>query len=215
MQKFYLNRVLLESFPYRQSLSKHLNNSMVIQTTMRSKEDDVLEPFFNSSRQWHFDELLKAAKVSRSQLSQWLRKFTAAEIIKRVKPKGKMPYYLQNFDNPEYQQRKRLFALKKLTESGLLGHLASLQDAKVIILFGSFASYDWHEGSDIDIFIYGNDKDFEHGKYELKLKKEIQVHTAKNKEDLKKIDRMLPYIIAGDFIKGSIENLGVEVHGKV
>ena len=108
-----------------------------------------------------------------------------------------------------------MFCLKKLTESGLLEHLASLTDAKVIILFGSLSSYDWHENSDIDIFIYGNDEKFEQGKYELKLKRDIQVHAAKNKKDLKRLDKMLPYIIAGDFIKGSIENLGVEVHAKV
>jgi len=185
------------------------------QTNMRSKEDAVLEPFFNSSKHWHFDELLKATRISRSQLSQWLKKIVGECIIKRVKPKGKMPYYVQNFECPAYQNRKKLFALRKLIESGLLDHLASIPDAKVIILFGSFARYDWYEGSDIDLFIYGNDENFEQGKYELKLKREIQVHTAKNKKDLKKLDRMLPYIITGDFIKGSIEDLGVEVHAKV
>ena|SRR3989338_29574 len=188
---------------------------MDIQTNMRSKEEAVLEPFFNSPKHWHFDELLKVTKVSRSQLSQWLKKFAAEVLIKRVKHKGKMPYYVQNFDSAAFQQRKKLFGLKKLTESGLLEHLASLTDAKVIILFGSLSSYDWHENSDIDIFIYGNDEKFEQGKYELKLKRDIQVHAAKNKKDLKRLDKMLPYIIAGDFIKGSIENLGVEVHAKV
>ena len=183
-------------------------------TNMQSKEEVVLEPFFNSSKHWHFDELLKATKISRSQLSQWLKKFVAERLIKRVKPKGKMPYYLQNFESPAYQHRKKLFALRKLTESGLLEHLASLPDAKVIILFGSFTRSDWYEGSDIDIFIYGNDKNFEQGKYELNLKRDIQVHTAKNKQDLKKINKMLPYIITGDFIKGSIEDLGVEINAK-
>lgn len=188
---------------------------MDIQTNMRSKEDIVSEPFFNSPKQWHFDELLKATKISRSQLSRWLKIFTADGEIKRVKPKGKMPYYVQNFESPSFQHRKRLFALKKLTESGLLDHLASLPDAKVIIVFGSFARYDWYEGSDIDIFIYGNYENFEQGKYELKLKRDIQVHIAKNKKDLEKMDKMLPYIITGDFIKGSIADLGVEVHAKV
>jgi predicted nucleotidyltransferase len=184
-------------------------------TNMRSKEEVVLEPFFNSSKHWHFDELVNEVDISRSQLSQWLKKFVDQGVLIRIKPKGKMPYYTQNFENPDFQLRKKLFALRQLTESGLLSHLASLKDARVVILFGSFASYDWYNGSDIDIFIYGNDEKFEQGKYELNLKREIQLHTAKTKKDLNRMDKILPYIITGNFIKGSIEDLGVEVHAKV
>lgn len=182
---------------------------------MRSKEEIVLEPFFNSSKHWHFDELLKRTKISRSQLSQWLKKFIVEGIIKRVKPRREMPYYVQVFENPSFQNKKKLFALKQSTESGLLNHLASLAEAKVVIVFGSFTRSDWYEGSDIDIFIYGSDEKFEQGKYELKLKRDIQLHTARNKKDLKKMNKMLPYIVTGNFIKGSIEDLGVKVYAKV
>ena len=126
-----------------------------------------------------------------------------------------MPYYVHDFYNPKFDIRKKLYARQILASSGLLDHLASLKKAKVIILFGSFSSYDWYKNSDIDIFIYGSDEKFEQGKYELKLKRDIQIHAAKNKKDLKRLDTMLPYIIVGDFIKGSIEDLGVEVHAKV
>lgn len=182
---------------------------------MNSKEEEVLEPFFNSARYWHFDELLKTAGISRSQLSLWLKKFEKEGIIKRVKPKGRMPYYMHNFDNADFRNKKKLFALKKLNDSGLLNHLASLSKASVVILFGSFSRSDWYKDSDIDIFIYGDDSDFEQGRYELKLNRDIQVHNSKNKKDLKKINKMLPYIISGDFIKGSIQDLGVEINAKI
>ncbi|MFH1849346.1 MAG: nucleotidyltransferase domain-containing protein [archaeon] len=107
--------------------------------------------------------------------------------------------------------KKRLFGLKKLTESGLFDHLVSLAGAKVIILFGSFARSDWYRQSDIDIFIYGDDDNFEQGKYELKLNREIQVHNARNRSDLKKMANLLPHIISGIFIKGSISDLGVTI----
>ena len=188
---------------------------MDIQTNMNSKEEEVLEPFFNSARYWHFDELLKTAGISRSQLSLWLKKFEKEGIIKRVKPKGRMPYYMHNFDNADFRNKKKLFALKKLNDSGLLNHLASLSKASVVILFGSFSRSDWYKDSDIDIFIYGDDSDFEQGRYELKLNRDIQVHNSKNKKDLKKINKMLPYIISGDFIKGSIQDLGVEINAKI
>lgn len=188
---------------------------MDIQTKMESKEEQVLEPFLNSSKHWHFDELLEKANISRSQLVQWLKKFQKEGIIKRVKPKGKMPYYVHNYNNLSFRNKKRLFALKKLTNSGLLDHLYNLEGANVVILFGSFSRSDWYDNSDIDIFIYGNDDEFKQGEYELKLDREIQVHNAKNKKDLKRMYKMLPYIISGDFIKGSIQDLGVEINAKI
>lgn len=182
---------------------------------MKSKKEDVLELFYSSSKHWHFEEILKKVGISRSQLAQWLGKFEKEGIIKRVKPRGKMPYYVQNFDSLEFHQRKRLFTLKLLAESGLLKHLASLKEAKVVILFGSFSRSDWYDDSDIDVFIYGDDSGFEAGKFSVKLKRDIQVHMAKDRKDLKRIDKMIPYILMGDFIKGSIEDLGVEVHAQV
>ena len=178
---------------------------------MKSKEESVLELFFNSSKHWHFEEILEKNDISRPQLARWLKKFEDGGIIKRVKQKGKMPYYVHDFHNPKFDVRKRLYAQQKLASSGLLEHLASLKKAKAVILFGSFSRSDWHKGSDIDIFIYGSDEDFEQGRFELRLKRDIQVHRARNARELKKIERMLPYILSGDFIKGSVQELGVEV----
>lgn len=182
---------------------------------MRSKEESVLEPFFNSSKHWHFEELHKKAGISKPQLSFWLKKFVKEGLIKRIKPKYKMPYYIQNFENPSFQNKKRFFGLKKLDESGLLDHLCTIKGAKVVIIFGSFSRYDWYEKSDIDIFIYGPDDEFEQGKYELKLNRDIQVHNAKNRKDLKRMSNLLPYIISGNFILGSIQDLGVDISAKV
>ncbi len=181
---------------------------------MESKEEQVLELFFNSSRHWHFDELLEKARISRPQLSIWLKKLEKQNLIKRAKPRGKMPYYVNVSDNPRFRHLKRLFALKQITQSGLLDHLSSLEEAKVVVIFGSFSRSDWHEGSDIDIFIYGKDDGFQQGKFETMLNRDIQVHHAAGRKDLKKIDKMLPYIIFGDFVKGSIDDLGVDINAK-
>lgn len=187
---------------------------MVMITKMKSKENDILELFFNSSKHWHFEEILEKVKIGRPQLARWLKVFQKEGIIKRVKKKGKMPYYVHDFHNPKFDIRKKLYAQQKLASSGLLDHLASLKKAKVVILFGSFSRSDWYKDSDIDIFVYGNDEDFEQGKYELKLHRDIQVHTAKNISELKKMYKMLPYILSGHFVKGYMQELGVEVHAK-
>jgi predicted nucleotidyltransferase len=181
---------------------------------MKSKENYVLELFFNSSRHWQFGELMEKAGISRRQLLNWLNKFEKDGLIRKVKEPGRHPYYVHNFPDPRFLNRKKLYALKNLTESGLLDHLVNLQDAKVVILFGSFSRADWYEHSDIDVFIYGKDVEFEQGRFEKILKREIQVFNARNKKELKHLDKMLPAIISGDFIKGNFHDLGVDVYAK-
>ena len=182
---------------------------------MKSKEEQVLEQFFNTPKHWHFDELQKKADISKPQLSFWLKYFEKQDLIKKIKTKGKMPYYVENLENPDFKNLKKLSGFKKLNESGLLSHLYSLKEAKVVVIFGSFSRSDWYDDSDIDLFIYGKDDDFEQGKYELKLNREIQVFNAKNSKDLKKINHLLPYIFEGNFIKGSIQDMGVKIDAKI
>ncbi|MFH1211874.1 MAG: nucleotidyltransferase domain-containing protein [Candidatus Woesearchaeota archaeon] len=181
---------------------------------MKSKEKEILELIFNSTKQWHFTELLEAVKIGRPQLARWLALLEKEKIIKRIKRKGKMPYYVHNFEAPEFKIRKKMHAYEKLYKSGLLGHLASLKGAKTVILFGSFSREDWYADSDIDLFIYGSDSGLKKAFFESKLGRAIQVHSAKNNKDIQKISKLLPYIISGNFIKGSVADLGVEINAK-
>lgn len=176
---------------------------------MTSKEEKVLELFFNeSSKHWHFEQILKAAKVSRSNAVKWLSKLERKGIILRTKPKGKMPYYIGNVHNPAYQNRKKIYALTKLHQSGFLDHLTSLPNTKVIILFGSFSRWDWYKESDIDLFIYGNDDKLDIARYETALNREIQLFTIKNKKELRKFSPgLLRNIINGYRVKGKPSEL--------
>src|SRR3989338_2890920 len=95
-----------------------------------------------------------------------------------------MPYYTANYVRPEYKSREKLYALKKLHDSGFLSHLLSLPHAKAIILFGSFMHSDWYSKSDIDLFILGNASGLRIVPYEMKLKRDIQVfHCPTPKEN--------------------------------
>jgi len=177
---------------------------------MESKEESVLELFFNSSKHWHFEELLKESKLSRGRLNIWLKKFEKEGIIKRIKENSKMPYYIGDFDSASYKSRKRLFALEQFYESGFLNHLQTL-NAKSIIIFGSFSRSDWYKESDIDIFIFGDDNEFEQGKYETKLKRDIQVFSAKNEKDLNKMgNKLLKNILTGYLVKGNLDFVEVK-----
>jgi len=96
-----------------------------------SKEERILELFFNeATKHWHFYDIVKTAKVSEVVANKWLKKYCSEKLIKRIKHRGKMPYYIASWDNPQYHNNKKLFALNKLYESGLVYKLQSLKKAK-------------------------------------------------------------------------------------
>lgn len=187
----------------------------IIDTIMRSKEDNMLKLFFNSpTKEWHFEEILKQANITRSKGAGWLKVFLRQGLVKKVKEKGKMPHYIGNYESPAFKAQKKVYALQQLEKSGFLAHLISLEKAKTVIIFGSMARSDWYDASDIDIFIYGDDAELEMGKYELKLNREIQLFTAKNKKALNKLGPgLLKNIAAGYFVKGSLDFLEVKING--
>ncbi|VVB81220.1 Nucleotidyltransferase domain protein [uncultured archaeon] len=175
------------------------------------KEDVLLKVIFNEpSRHWHFEELLKAAKISRPQAAQWLKKFVAEGLVKRVKPEGKMPYYLGDHEDPRYQARKRLFALETLEKQGFLSHLAGLPKARAVILFGSMARWDWYKNSDIDVFIYGDPEGFKRDEFWAKLGREIETFICKDAQDLKRFPKgLLRNILEGYLVKGTLDFIKV------
>jgi len=174
---------------------------------MKSKENKMISLFFNSpTREWHFEEILQEVKIARSKAANWLKKLKKDGIIRKVKEKGKMPYYTSNYDSPSYKNKKKIFALNRLYESGLLNHLTGLKKAKTIIVFGSFSRWDWHKDSDIDIFIYGNPEGLRTAKYEQSLHHDIQLFICQNKKELKRLGQgLMKNIIQGSIIKGNLD----------
>ena len=181
---------------------------------MKSKEESVIELFFeNPAREWHFEEIVNEVKIARSKANNWLRKLIRGRLIKRIKGKGKMPYYVSNYGSSEYRIRKRLFGFEKLYKSGLLSHLDSLQNAKAIIIFGSFSRSDWYKNSDIDVFIYGNPEGLKIVNYELKLHRDIQLFICKNKEELSKLGNgLIRNIIKGNLLKCNLDFVEVSAN---
>ncbi|MFC1691767.1 nucleotidyltransferase domain-containing protein [Nanoarchaeota archaeon] len=179
-----------------------------------SKEHKVLELILENSplKQWHFEEFVKTTNMTRAAVNKWLKKYQKQGLIKRIKDKGKFPYFTSGQNNPAYKSKKRLFILNQLHNSGLITNLLSLEKAKTAIIFGSIAKGDWYKDSDIDIFIYGKSKGFEKHKFELKLHRDIQLHIFENKNEIKQLETgLIKNIINGHIIKGSINDF-VEVN---
>lgn len=186
----------------------------IIGTIMKSKENKVMELFFNNpTKEWHFEEIVKEAKIARSKTNDWLKKFIKMKLIKKVKEKGNMPYYLSNYDFLEYKHKKKLFGLNQLYKSGFLAHLNSLKKTNSIILFGSFSRSDWYEDSDIDLFIYGDPEGLKIADYELKLNRDIQLFICQNPQELSKLGKgLIKHIIKGNLIKGNLDFIEVVVN---
>lgn len=180
---------------------------------MESKGESVLELFFEEpTREWHFEEILNGAKISRSKASIWLKRFMKERLVRRVKEKGKMPHYLGDFKSPAYKNRKRLFAMSKMYESGLLDELVALEKARTVIIFGSLARSDWNKDSDVDLFIYGDTQGLRTAKYEIRLGRDIQVFACSNHDELKKLGPgLIKNIIKGQLIKGDLSFVKVSV----
>jgi len=183
-------------------------------TIMESKQDRMIELFFyQSTREWHFEEILKEAKITRSKASKWLKRFVKEGLIYRVKERGKMPYYIGNHESPIYKNRKKIFALNMMYQSGLLNHLYSLKKARTVMLFGSFSRSDWYANSDIDVFIYGSAEGLKIADYELKLHRDIQVFICKDNKELNKFgQRLIKNIIKGNLIKGDLDFIEVRAN---
>ncbi len=179
--------------------------------------DNVLKPLFFSEtlRRWHFEEIVRASGRSRERVSHFLKALLKEGFVKRAKQKGKMPYYTANRDSPLFRFEKRLYGLALLAKSGLFEHISNNNEIQTAIIFGSFARGDWNKSSDIDLFIYGNDRKINKAEFERKAGREIQLFSFKDAKEMKRqLDaRLLPNIAKGFGIKEGIDVFEVKVNG--
>jgi len=174
-----------------------------------SKENNVLKLILENSptRHWHFEEIVKQAKITRAAANKWLKKYCEEGLLKRIKESGKFPYFTAGSNNPVYQSKKSIYALEQLYQSGLIAQLINLKNAKTIIMFGSIAKGDWYKGSDIDIFIYGKPERLEKEKYEKRLGRSIELHVFESKKEIKEVKTgLINNVINGYIIKGQLQD---------
>lgn len=175
-----------------------------------SKEENVLKLILENSpfREWHFEEIITEAKVTKAVANKWLKKYVSEGLLQHIKEKGKFPFFTVGNNNHTYYSLKRVYALERLHKSGLIAKLLSLKKAKTIILFGSIVKGDWYKDSDIDIFVLGDISDFDKNIYELKVNKNIELHLFQNKEEIEQVKTgLIKNIINGYVIKGQIQDI--------
>lgn len=175
-----------------------------------SKEENVLKLILENSplKEWHFEDIVIEAKVTKAVANKWLKKYVKEGVLKRIKEKGKFPYFIAGSNNPVYYSSKRFYALEQLYRSGLIQQLVALKNAKAVIIFGSFIRGDWYKDSDIDIFIFGNSSGFDKKYYEIQLQRTIELHIFKDKGEIKEVKTgLIKNIINGYIVKGQIQDI--------
>ena len=175
----------------------------------------IKELFFKESlKYWHFEDLIRQSGLSRERVSKFLKLLLKEKFILRVKPRGKMPYYVANHGSHSFREQKRLFGLQQLAEGGLFEYISSLDGVKTAIVFGSFARGDWNKSSDIDIFIFGDTKSFDKKTFENRLGHEIQLFIFEDPKEVKhELDPgLIPNIVKGFNVKGTLEPFEVSIH---
>lgn len=174
-----------------------------------SKEENVLKLILENSplKEWHFEEIVREAKVTKVVANKWLQKYVSERLLNYVTEKGTFPHYTVGSHNPVYYSLKRVYALEQLHNGGLIPKLLSLTRAKTVILFGSIIRGDWYKDSDIDIFIFGDSSDFDKSIYERKLNKKIELHLFQNKEEIEEVKTgLIQNIVNGYVVKGRIQD---------
>ncbi len=175
-----------------------------------SKEDKVLQLILENSplKEWHFEEIVREAHVTRAVANKWLKKYIEEGLLTKLKPKGKFPYFTVGMNNLHYLSQKKLYALNQIYKSGLIEYLLKLEKAKTTIIFGSMIKGDWYKDSDIDLFIFGNLPDLKLKVYEDKLHRKIEVHHFENKEDLREVKTgLVKNVIDGYVVKGHVQDI--------
>ena len=180
-----------------------------------SKEENILKIILENSplKEWHFENIVTEADVTKAVANKWLKKYVKDGLLKKVKPKGRFPYFTVGSSNIVYYSLKRLYALEQIYKSGLIHQLLSLEKAKTIILFGSMIKGDWYKDSDIDLFIYGDASGLNKNLYEVKLNRKIELHLFRDKEDIKEVKTgLIKNIINGYIVKGQIQDFAEVVY---
>jgi len=144
-------------------------------------------------------ELGRQSGISPPSVLNYLKKFQKERLIIKSEKRGN-PFYKADRDNEKFVLYKKMSILYELQKSGLIDFLWDKLSPSAIILYGSYAKGESIEGSDVDLFIIGKEKDTDISKFEDILGKEVHLMFMK---DIKKIpDELKNNLINGIVMRG-------------
>ncbi len=162
----------------------------------------VLKLFLDSpTDSFRLREIARLTKISLPSVVNYLKEFEKDGLIKR-EVKREIPFYVALRDDPNFTLYKKISAIFELNKSGLIDYLWDKLSPQAISLYGSSAKGESIEGSDIDLFVLGREKNMDVVEFEKKLGKKIHLFF---KNSLKEIPNELKNnILNGIILRGYI-----------
>lgn len=160
--------------------------------------------FTHPTKKLRIRELARQTQLPLPSISRYTKELTQEKILQQVNI-GSTTFYTTNRTSKEYKRAKQLHNIQQLHTTGLTDELITQTHNSPIRLFGSYATAEDTEESDIDLFIQTQEQlNINVKKYEQKLHREIQIFSEKNIRELKN-PHLANNIINGIPINGYIE----------
>ena len=144
----------------------------------------IIEQFFYSGlNRLQTSQIIKKTGHDFKTVKKYLRELKKLGLIKEHEDL-KIPTYEANFRNKFFLNIKREEVLNEIFVSKLPEYLNKRLGEKACILFGSCARGDYYEDSDIDLLIQSKKVKISLKKYEMKLKRKINIFYEKKWQNL-------------------------------
>jgi predicted nucleotidyltransferase len=163
----------------------------------------LLKIFLDSpTESFRLREIARLSKISPPSVMIYLKEFEKEGLTKKY-IKRDIPFYSAVRDNPDFIMYKKVSIIFELNKSGLIEYLWEKCSPEAIVLYGSFSKGESIENSDIDLFIFGKEKNIKTELFEKKLNNKIHLFF---KESIKDIPNELKNnILNGIILKGYVK----------
>ena len=163
----------------------------------------LIKMFLDSpTESFRLREIARLTKISPPSVMVYLKEFEKEGLVNK-QIKRSIPFYNAIRDSSNFILLKKISILFELNKSGFIDYLWDKLSPEAIVLYGSFSKGESIEGSDVDLFILGKEKNLELADFEKKLSKKIHLFF---KESLKEIPSGLKNsILNGIILKGYVK----------
>jgi predicted nucleotidyltransferase len=160
--------------------------------------------FINPSDKLRVREIERKLKLSLPSVIRYCKELKKEGLLSTIEI-GNVKFYTASKTNTFFLE-KRLYNIKQIYLSGLIGYLKKELNNPTIVLFGSFAKGEDTEDSDIDLYIESpSRKQLDLSKFEKKLERDIQIFDHGNIREIKNVH------LANNIINGITLNKYIEV----
>ncbi len=141
--------------------------------------------FLNPTSKLRVRQIEKTLKLPLPSVIRYCKELTKEGILTTIKT-GNIIFYTADRTNENFLLEKKLFNIRQICKSGLIGYLRQELSNPVIVLFGSYAKGEDTETSDIDLYIETPSKrEIPLDEFGRKLQRKMQVFRHKSITEIK------------------------------